>query len=78
MRELQRGLRIYRNPRTAKVALDALAAEWVGEWHRRTPGPSGGRPTYEFRLLGGGDGTKTAKTSDVSSETPRKHTLRSR
>ena len=34
------------------------------------PGPSGGRPTFEFRLLESVGVTETHKTSDVSSEPP--------
>ena len=69
-RELQKGMRTYRDPRAAKIALNALAAEWLGEWQKRTPGPSGGRPTFEFRLLESVGVTKTPKTYDVSSNPP--------
>ncbi len=65
-RELRKGPRKYRLTGTAKAALEGLVAAGAGEWHWRGPGPSGGRPTYEFRLLGSGGETKTARDEDAS------------
>jgi len=49
-RKLTRTLSRYYNPKNAQQALDDLGDQELGVWHKRLPGPGGGRPSQDFVL----------------------------
>jgi hypothetical protein len=75
VRDLMHASRKYRDRSAdAKAALEGLAQDGLGEWLIRVPGPSGGRPTHDFRLFetsGNGNTTSVPATDQVTLPLPR-------
>jgi hypothetical protein len=66
-RELMDGRRAtYPTSEDAEAALNGLRRDGWGDWHERPPGPSGGRPTFVFRLNAYPETSNSQQKSGVS------------